>query len=161
MFLRQALARFRRGRECILKSRVLRALALHRRGEVRPDGLELKAMSTTMRIEWFAREIHPWERGSDPVGRDRLFAEQCLRDVEAAISRLFQEIPELDALEVRVFHHGSAYPLMAGIVNKGDLMPPGPGSPGMKLKTLGVTFKMSNWQLEPLQALDSDSGSRA
>jgi hypothetical protein len=156
MFLRQALARFRRGRECILKGRVLRALALHRRGEVRPDGLELKAMSTTMRIEWFARDIHPWERTADPARRDRLFAEQCLRDVDATISRLFREIPELDTLEVRVFHRGSASPLMAGTVNKGDLMPPGRGAPGMKLKTLGVTFKMSNWQLEPLQALDAD-----
>src|SRR5580700_11852234 len=133
MFLRQALARFRQKRECILKSRVLRALALHRRGEVRPDGLELKAMSTTMRIEWFARDIHPWEPVVDPARRERLFAEQCLRDVDATITRLFQEIPELDALEVRVFHHDSAFPLMAGIVNKGDLIPPGRGALGMKL----------------------------
>jgi hypothetical protein len=161
MLLRQALARFRRRRECILKSRVLRALALHRRGEVRSDGLKLKAMSTTMRIEWFARDIHPWERGANPAHRDRLFVEQCLRDADATISRLFEEIPELDALEVRVFHHGSASPLMAGIVNKGDLMQPRREAPGMKLKTLGVTFKMSNWQLEPLQALDADSGSGA
>jgi hypothetical protein len=59
---------------------------------------------------------------------------------------------------VRVFHHDSAFPLMAGIVNKGDLIPPGRGALGMKLKTLGVNFKMSNWQLEPLQALDADGG---
>lgn len=157
--IRQSLAKLRRGRESILKTRVLRALALHRRGEARPDGLELKAMSTTMRIEWFARDIHPWERGANPTRRDRLFAQQCLSDVDAAISRLFAEIPELDAVEVRVFHRDSALPLMAGIVNKVDLMPDRHAAPGMKLKTLGITFKMTNWNLEPLRALDTGSGS--
>jgi hypothetical protein len=116
-----------------------------------------------MRIEWFARDIHPWERGADPARRDRLFAEQCLGDVDATISRLFREIPELGTLELRVFHRGSPLPLLAGIVNKGDLMQLqlGRGAPGMKLKTLGVTFKMSNWQFEPLPAVDADGGSGA
>ncbi len=159
MFFRHAFEKLRRGRECILKSRVLRALALHDRGEVRADGLELKAMSITMRIEWFARDIHPWDRGADRGRRERLFADQCLRDADAAIYRLFDEIPELDTLELRVFHRELASPLLTGMVNKSDLIPKEErGALGMKLKTLGITFKMSNWQLEPLSACDPDGG---
>lgn len=160
MIFRHAFEKLRCGRESILKGRVLCALALHRRGEVRADGLELKAMSTNIRIEWIARDIHPWDRGWDRACRERLFADQCLRDADAVIHRLFEKIPELDTLELRVFYRGLANPLLAGMVKKSDLIPKEErGALGMKLKTLGVTFKMSNWQLEPLSVGDPDSGS--
>jgi len=101
-----------------------------------------------MRVEWTAREIHPWDRGLDRQLREQLFAQQCLRDVDAAVNRIFDEVPEIDALEVHVLHDGS--PLLEGLVRKTDLASLRHGSPRMNLKSLGIRFQMSNGRLEPL-----------
>ena len=63
-----------------------RALALHLRGEVRKDGLRLKKLSTRLEIEWWARDIHPWDRHEAPDQRAWLFFRQSLSDTEAAIT---------------------------------------------------------------------------
>jgi len=61
-------------------------LALHRRGEVRNDGLKLDGVSSHLEIRWRAREIHPWDRDLLRGGRKQAaFAEQALADTEAAI----------------------------------------------------------------------------
>jgi hypothetical protein len=38
------------------------ALALHRRGEVRSDGLVLLDASVKLTVSWRVRGIHPWDR---------------------------------------------------------------------------------------------------
>lgn len=130
--------------------KVERALALHRRGEARSDGLQLTLAKTTLRVEWLARDVHPWDRGLPAVQSERLFAEQCLADTDAAISRLFAEIPVLDAIEVRVRRQPSQPPLLAGIVHRKDLREPSPRSTSMRLRSLGLMFRMVDLQLEQI-----------
>jgi hypothetical protein len=140
-------------------TRVRRALALHRRGEVRTDGLELTAVRTTMRVEWVAREIHPWDRNIRRERRERFFTQQCLDDTAAAIGRLFEKMPDLNTLEIRVLREASGPLLLAGVVNRDQIKPVANLAPGMKLKTLGIRFQIFNWQLEPLSAPGQEAAS--
>jgi hypothetical protein len=57
-FLRKLRAAWRRRR----LGRILGdALALHRRGEARSDGLSLVGFSMKLSVSWRARDIHPWD----------------------------------------------------------------------------------------------------
>jgi hypothetical protein len=140
-------------------ARVQRAIALHRRGEARTDGLRLIALSTTMRVEWVARDIHPRDRKFRRERAQRLFSQQCLDDTDAAIGRLFEEMPDLDILEIRVLREACGPPLLAGVINRDQVKPVTNLAPGMKLKTLGIRFQIVNWQLEPLSARGREAAS--
>jgi len=94
------------------------ALALHHRGEVRTDGLTLMRSTHRLEIEWRAREIHPWDRGSEHVEGDPQFVEQSLSDTDAALSRLFIALPEVDVIDFRVVHPGSDACILAGTVER-------------------------------------------
>jgi hypothetical protein len=95
---------------------ITRSLALHRRGEVRQDGLTLTKACHHLEIEWRAREIHPWDRGCSPEEEMRLFTEQCFSDTEAAIRRLFAALPVVDLIQFRVTHPNSEDQLLEGTV---------------------------------------------
>jgi hypothetical protein len=120
-----------------------RALALHQRGEVRSDGLQLTSARTTLNIEWLARDIHPWDRDMSAEKAEQLFAEQCLNDTNAAIARLFTELPVLDAIELRVKRSPGQPPLLSGVVHRSSLRQTGDCSIGMRLRSLGLTFRMN------------------
>jgi hypothetical protein len=100
---------------------IKRALALHRRGEVRQDGLTLTTASHHLEIEWRAREIHPWDRGCSPQEEMRLFTEQYFSDAEAAICRLFAALPVVDVIQFRVIHLNSEDRLLEGTVARSAL----------------------------------------
>jgi hypothetical protein len=164
--------RHHRSKTNFLRKRVSRALALHRRGEVRADGLKLCSIQTTVRVEWTARDVHPWDRQIDNRLRERLFARQCLEDVDAAITRLFEQLPELDVLEFRVFYDDRALLLFdgrtqvsaahaPGVIEVGEVERAEVGTAShlpslMKLKSMGIQFRVSNWRLEPLGAFKED-----
>jgi hypothetical protein len=100
------------------RRRIKRALALHRRGEVRTDGLNLIQASCQLEIEWSARDIHPWDRGCPGAEYELLFTEQSLADTDAALSRLFKELPEVDVIAFKVFHPGTEVRILAGTVER-------------------------------------------
>jgi len=137
-----------------LAARVRKALALNRRREARADGLELKRLQTTLLVEWIARAVHPWDRHRAAMSVQKLYTTQCLEDAQAAIRRLFDEIPDVDAIEVRVFSLASQPPVLAGVVHRTDLRRAIHNSPGMNLKSLGVRFMLSDWRLDPLPPLE-------
>jgi hypothetical protein len=141
-------------------TRVRKALALNRRREARVDGLELKRLKTTVHVEWIAREVHPWDRNRPAMSVQKLYTLQCLEDAQAAIERLFDQIPDAEAIEVRVFCTAAQPPVMAGIIHRTDLRHAIHDSPGMNLKSLGVKFKMSDWRLEPLPMVEDHAESR-
>jgi hypothetical protein len=119
------------------------ALALHRRGEVRRDGLTLTRACHHLEIEWRARDIHPWDRDCEPSERELEFTEQSLADTDAALSRLFKELPEVDVIEFRVIRPDSDVPILAGKVERSAPMPRTRGaSPRTRLWHRGVTITL-------------------
>ena len=134
--------------------KVERALALNQRGEVRSDGLQMTSAKTTLRIDWLARAIHPWDRDLPPERAERLFSQQCLDDANAAISRLFAEIPVLDSIEVRVRRDISRPPILVGTVYRRDSLTTNDyASTGMRLRAIGLSFRMSNLCLEEFEVI--------
>jgi hypothetical protein len=133
------------------KRNINSALALHRRGEVRTDGLKPLCVCTQMEIEWRAREIHPWDRDRPVAVQNELFVQQSLADTEAAINRLFQRIPQLDVIKLRILAPESDAEIMAGTVYRTDGTDADYStSVGMRLKSRGVRFHSTGYSLEPL-----------
>jgi hypothetical protein len=83
-----------------------------------------------------------------------LFAQQCLADTEAAVSRLFNEVPVLDAIEVKVRKDQGGPALMLGIVKRSEVGLCSSQSIAMKLRSLGLRFRLHNLRLEPIDASD-------
>lgn len=100
--------------------------------------------------EWIAREVHPWDRHRPAKSVQKLYTKQCLTDTHSAIARLFHELPEVETLELRVFGSALESLLMAGIVHRKDLKRAVYNSPAMNLKSLGMSFKLNDWRLEPM-----------
>ncbi len=72
---------------------IARALSLQPRGGVAHDVLHLDALSLRLRVEWQARDVHPWDRDLSEHRQAQLFARQCLKDVDTAIARVFDRVP--------------------------------------------------------------------
>ena len=97
------------------------ALALHHRGEARRDGLTLTQATHHLEIEWRARDVHPWDRVSESKEREFLFTEQSMADTDAALSRLFNALPEIDVIGVT--HPGSGQRILSGTVERSCRVP--------------------------------------
>ncbi len=130
--------------------RVARALALKSRGGVRNDVLPIDRLAVGLDVQWFARDVHPWDRDLPERRRAELFAQQCLEDVDAAIPRLFEQLPEIDVLEVGVLERGSKTKIVASVVRRSDLTGQGGSSLGMRLKTFGINYRCTDLRLEPI-----------
>lgn len=123
--------------------RIKKALALHLRGEARRDGLTVDNVSSHLEIRWRARDIHPWDRSlTTRYEREVMFAEQALADTEAAVSRLFEKLPEIDVIVLSVLEPKADILIAAGTVHRSemnaarrDLM-----SVGMRLREVGITY---------------------
>jgi hypothetical protein len=131
--------------------RVSKALAVQPRGAVRNDAvLQLADISLRLHVEWFAREIHPWDQDLPEGRRAELFALQSLEDVDAAIPRLFEQLPEIDVLEVAVLERASKTRIMAGTIHRHDLLSRYGSSAGMRLKTIGINYRLNYLRFEPI-----------
>ena len=133
-----------------IKRQATRALSLKPRGAVRNDVLAITHLAVGLQVEWFARDIHPWDRDLPERRKAELFAQQCLEDVDAAIPRLFERLPEIDVLEIAVLERGSQKKIISGIVRRSDLAARIDSSLGMRLKTIGVTYRYTDLKLEPI-----------
>jgi hypothetical protein len=134
--------------ERLFHRRVARALALNRRGEARSDGLRLSFVKTSLRIEWCARDIHPWDRDLPQEQAERRFAAQCLEDTHAAVGRLFARIPALDRIELSVKREPSQPAVLAGTIEREEFRRNRQSSIGMRLRLLGLKFRMGNLRLD-------------
>jgi hypothetical protein len=130
--------------------RVIRALGLTQRAGFRNNGLSLKKLRNRLKIEWRARPIHPWEQGLSPERAAQRFVQQCLEDVDAAISWLFATLTDTDEIELRVIDPNSGNPIVTGTVTRLDAARAMASSVGMKLKSLGLVYRLANWQFESL-----------
>jgi len=143
-------ARLAEGR---LRRVVLKALALKPRGFIPHDVLVLTKLSGQLQVEWRARDIHPWDLDQSRARQAELFREQVLRDTDEAVIRLFQILPEIDAIDIRVFAPRAVRRLMlAGTVSRREAFIARPlASPGMRLKVMGVRYQVANGHLDPLE----------
>ena len=120
---------------------VLRALALHRRGEVRADGLTLLRVRNRLEILWRSREIHPWDVNVAGEQRAELFHEQLIADTEAAIFRLFHALPQIERIDLQVLDPTSDNVILTGTVHRSALdSVQALLSARMRLHRLGVEF---------------------
>jgi hypothetical protein len=94
------------------------ALALHKRGEARRDGLTLDRMSLHLEIRWQARDTHPWDQNLNPHQRAVIFAEQTALDTEAAVHRMFARLPEVDVLDLGVIEPNFGAVIASGTVER-------------------------------------------
>jgi hypothetical protein len=127
------------------------ALALHRRGEVRSDGLNAVRISNHLEIEWTARNIHPWDRGQ-PWDSGFALVDQTLADTDAAVARLFEALPHVDAIMLRIFDPASGAAIIAGTVYRSGISDMNKNvSVRMRLNRSGLKFRSTGLSLEPLE----------
>ena len=143
--------RYRRNVEC--------ALALHRRGEVRRDGLNPVNIATHLEIEWRARDIHPWDRSIlSPAERATAFVKQSLADTEAAVHRLFAALPHVDVISLKVLDQISENVIISGTVSRPAISADAERlSIGMRLMYLGLTYHSAGSLFEALEQNDSSA----
>jgi hypothetical protein len=137
--------------------RIKGALALHRRGEVRSDGLTVASVCNRLAIGWRARDVHPWDRDLPPHQKETEFAKQVLADTEAAILRIFETLPEIDVIELRVIEPNSDALIAAGTIQRATLNTSRPQllSVGMRLRELGVEYRFAAHEKGPSSTCDS------
>ncbi len=76
---------------------------------------------------------------------------QTLADTEAVIAGLFETMPQVDVMDLAVMEPASGTTIIAGTVNRSDvarnqhLL-----SVGMRLRELGVKFRLADSQFEAL-----------
>jgi hypothetical protein len=130
-----------------------RALALHMRGEVRSDGLDPINLTTQLLIEWRARDVHPWDRDLlSPARRAAAFVQQSLADTKAAIHRLFDVLPQVDVIALRVLDQTSEAVIISGTVSRRAASARDESlSIGMRLLYLGLTYHSAGSLFEPLE----------
>jgi hypothetical protein len=116
------------------------ALALNERYEVRSDGLVLDELSARLNICWRARDVHPWDADDPPPRKEALFLRQLMDDAEGAIDRLFERLPEVDVIEVKVLDLNSDRLMASGIVTRTSLSGSTKSTPSvrMRLANLGI-----------------------
>jgi hypothetical protein len=131
---------------------IMRSLALHKRGEVRSDGLALVSACHRLEIWWRARGIHPWDWQMPEEARAAAFLEQSFIDTEAAIHRLFNALPQVNVLDIKVLAPQSDRVIFEGDVSRSilsDIEAPRPLSVRMRLKQLGIREHLASVNIEP------------
>jgi hypothetical protein len=100
------------------RGNVKRAVALHLRGEVRGDGLLVEHLCCHLEIRWRPRDLHPWDQDHPAPEREMLRREQAMADTEAAIHRLFEQLPYVDVIDLSVLEPGFNNPIIAGTAHR-------------------------------------------
>jgi hypothetical protein len=133
--------------------RVTRAIGLQpRAGEPRRPS-SLGSVSTCLEIEWYAHDVHPWDRDLPPDQMAARFAAETLQHTLSAVRRAFERSPEVDTLQIVVREprrpHGV---LLAGRVSRAEAAQcAATPSPAMALKLLGIEFRIADGQLQPFR----------
>jgi hypothetical protein len=129
-----------------LRNRVIKALTLAPRGAVRDDGPRVREMSLALRLEWHARDIHPWDCDLPADRRAELFTEELMAETIVAIRQAFERLAEVDVIEIRVLAPNEpGKTVMAGTVCRDDLIAARAcPSPAMSLKLLGIQYRLAD-----------------
>jgi len=137
-----------------LRANAIKALALHVRGEARTDDPLLLDLTVRLQMRWRARELHPWDRDLSPERAARKLAQQTLNDTEAALERLFKACPDVDVIELSVIEPNpdGNRRMIIGTVRRDEFTQWHPLSTDMRLRLVGLHYRLVNENLEPLPA---------
>jgi hypothetical protein len=107
-----------------------------------------------LKLEWRARDSHPWDRDLPPEQQAELFSKQALQDTDAALIRLFQGLSEIEEIEFQVLQpDGFGDIILGGVVDRARVLDPEqPLSLRMRLLLLGVTYQLADDHLVRLPA---------
>ena len=128
---------------------IMAALALHRRGEARKDGLTLVTARASVEICWRARAPHPWDCHPDEKVQTAVFATQALHDTESALQRLFEATPETELIELTVLDRDCDRVIIEGRVSRcdfQDMTSTSIESVRMRIKRIGLREYLSAGQ---------------
>jgi hypothetical protein len=122
--------------------KVAESLALHKRNEVRADGLLLERTCNRLEIHWRARDVHPWDSDLSGKERESAFLRQVMDDTEAALLQLFERLPEIDEIDLTVLDVQTENVWLSGTVHRTSLASPFDRilSIRMRLAFLGIRF---------------------
>jgi hypothetical protein len=139
---------------------VRRALTLRPRGAIADDVLVLNSLRVSgprLQLEWYARDIHPWDRDLPNSRQAELFSKQALQDTDAALMRLFRSLPEIEEVEFKVLKPMTCGGvILTGVVDRETALDPAPSpSLRMRLKMLGVRYQMADDHLVLIPANSS------
>lgn len=128
------------------------ALALHRRAEVRPDGLSMIDYSVELKVSWRARDIHPWDRDLSEERIAPRLVDQTMHDAEDAIERIFKAFPEAGTLDLKVLmkEPDCNQVIMAGRVMRSELGRFASVSIAMRLRMLGINYHLVDHRFETI-----------
>ncbi len=129
-----------------LRNRVTRALTMAPRGGVANDSSLLREMSLSLKVEWYARDLHPWDRDLPVERRAEVFTAELMADTVVAIRQIFERLAEIDAIQIRVLEPAEPHKtVLAGTVCRDDLNATRDcPSPAMSLKLLGLQHRVSD-----------------
>jgi hypothetical protein len=128
-----------------LRNRVIKALTLAPRAAVPDDGPRLRKMSLALTLEWYARDIHPWDCDLPADRRAELFTAALMAETIAAIRQTFDRLAEVDVVEIRVLAPDEPdRTVLAGTVCRDDLgAAQACPSPAMSLRLLGIQDRLA------------------
>jgi hypothetical protein len=141
-----------RARRVLLSWRVAQALGLGPRAGERRRREPIRRVATHLEVEWYAYDVHPWDRDLPDERRARLFAEGVLAHTVTAIRGAFDRFAEVDSIAITVLEPRRPHRvLLRGAVTRRDVADASRTvSAAMSLKLLGVEYRMSEGQLQPL-----------
>jgi hypothetical protein len=82
--------------------------------------------------------------------QEESFASQCLEDVDAAITRLFDRFDIVESLDVDVLHPASHVTILSGRVSGADFVGKSAASIAMRLKMAGLAYEFGRGGLQPV-----------
>jgi hypothetical protein len=128
------------------------ALALHRRAEVRPDGLSMIDNSVALKLSWRARDVHPWDRDLSEEKIAPRLVDQTMHDAEDAIERIFKAFPEATTLDLKVLKKepDCNQVIMSGQVARSELGRFDSVSIAMRLRMLGINYRLVGHRFETI-----------
>jgi hypothetical protein len=130
----------------LLRNRVIKALTLAPRGGIARDGPLLREISHSLKLEWYARDVHPWDGDLPAERRAELFTAELMTDTLVVIRQMFERLAEIDVIQIRVLAPNEPdKTVLAGTVHRNDLnAAPDCPSPAMSLKLLGVQYRVTD-----------------
>lgn len=140
-------------RKATVRDTVVQALRLHLCGVPHRDDPKLMDMTVRLQVRWRARELHPWYHDL-PDQAARELAQQTLSDTDTVLERIFAACPDADVIELTVIEPNpdGNRRVMFGTVRRDEFAQWHPPSTDMRLRLVGLHYRLVDEKLEPLPA---------